>query len=154
MRIVKSETLTASQKEDIVKIWNAEYPVSLSYDSVKGFDDYLSKLTDIHHFFILDNLSVIAWMCVFTRDEERWFAMIINSSHQKKGLGKQLLQTAKKEYNLLNGWVVDKESYLKENGLPYISPLQFYFKNDFEIIKDSRLEMPHLSAVRVRWQKP
>ncbi len=154
MRIVKSDTLTESQKKQIVIIWNAEYPVGLMYSSTQGFNDYLSKLDDLTHYLIEVDQTVIAWMSTFYRDNERWFAMMIDSTYQKQGLGKQLLQALKADHQEGYGWVVDHEEYLKVNGETYHSPLQFYLKNDFKLISDCRLELPQLSAVKISWRRP
>lgn len=92
-------------------------------------------------------------MSVFTRDEEIWFSIIINKNHQKRGIGRMLLNKAKEGYIVLNGWVVDKDSYLKQDGSPYSSPLGFYQKNGFEVLPEIRLSNEKLSAVKIRWTK-
>jgi len=53
----------------------------------------------------------------------------------------------------LNGWVVDGERYIKSNGEKYLSPLEFYKKNDFEILVGERLETEKISAVKIKWKK-
>ncbi len=152
MRISKSDTLTELQKKQIVEIWNAEYPVGLKFSSIQGFEDYLSKINDLNHYLIESDQKVIAWMSTFLREDDRWFAMIINAEYQKQGLGRQLLEAAKADHQELNGWVVDHEDYIKDDGETYLSPMQFYLKNDFEIVSDCRLELPQLSAVKIIWR--
>ena len=152
MRISKSDFLTESQKRQIVEIWNAEYPVGLKYSSIQGFEEYLEKLNDVTHYLIETDQKVVAWLSTFIRESEKWFAMIINSSYQKQGLGGKLLSAAKADYKELNGWVVDQDNYLKENGEPYHSPLSFYLKHDFKLMVDCRLELPQISAVKIYWQ--
>ncbi len=154
MEGVKSITLTSQQKQEIVRIWNSEYPVGLQYADMQGFEQYLSKLSNTSHYLLLaDQGSLAGWLSVFTRDDERWFAMIVDSDFQKMGVGQRLLSLAKKDECILNGWVIDTDSYVKSNGHPYISPLPFYLKNDFELLPDTRLETKVLSAVKVQWKR-
>ena len=60
---------------------------------------------------------------------------------QKRGLGTKLLELLKEKENILNGWVIDHANYIKQNGEPYPSPLEFYIKNDFNVHSDIRLEI-------------
>lgn len=147
------EFLSEIQKEQIVKLWNAEYPLGLAYESMAGFDEYLSKTGNPLHYLIEENYQLIGWMATFERENERWFSIILDSRHQNKGLGRLLLNEAKKEVKALNGWVLDHNSAKKLNGDFYLSPLDFYLKNDFNVIDDIRLETEKISAVKIQWTK-
>ena len=70
-----------------------------------------------------------------------------------KGFGTQLLNLGKEKESVLNGWVIDHDKDKKRNGENYISPLNFYLKNGFEVFPDNRLELEKLSAVKIRWKK-
>lgn len=153
MQIIRMPSLSSSQKKDIVRLWNAEYPAHLNYKDISGFDNYLKGLVKPLHFIISDeNECIQAWLVTFTRDEARWFAMILDSSLQGKGIGSQLLIDAKKDETELNGWVTDHNRDVRADGKPYPSPIGFYLKNGFEVLSDIRLEKGPLSTVKIRWQ--
>lgn len=151
MNILETKSLNPSQKQQILEIWNREYPSSLSYDE-EGFEKYLHKLSDKWHLLALDDQEkVVGWLDCFIRNEERFFSLIVYEKMQGKGLGSQLLNQAKERHRELNGWVVDDSNQLKANGELYKSPLQFYVKNGFEVLPDIRFENEKMKAVRVRW---
>ncbi len=87
------------------------------------------------------------------REGEKWFAIIVDSDFHGQGLGTELLNRAKAKESELNGWVIDQDNDVKQNGDSYLSPLGFYLNNGFEQLKDKRLELQHLSAVLIRWDK-
>lgn len=154
MQVVETKILTQRQKEDILKLWNREYPVDLVYADMSEFEAYLQKLEEAHHYLVVDTeQAVMGWLACFTRDKERWFAMIMDSKIQGRGLGSGLLSLAKKLEKELNGWVIDKPAYKKSSGENYTSPIGFYIKNCFEVIADTRLETNIISAVKIRWRK-
>lgn len=153
MRILSSETLSDTQKVQVVRIWNNEYPVVLAYESLLQFEKYLEKLSDFKHYYTLNDQGyLVSWLSIFNRHGKRWFAMIIDSEYQNQGLGKQLLNQAKQDEPQLYGWVVDHNNYLKKDGQKYSSPLDFYLKNGFSCQVDQRLETSKLSAVRIYWK--
>jgi len=92
-------------------------------------------------------------MFIFDRDEERWFSMLLSSDTQGKGFGSRLIQEAQKTESHLNGWVVDDDQHIKNDGSPYRSPVGFYLKNGFSVKKDVRFTSPQLSAVKIIWSK-
>lgn len=154
MQTSQTHALNSTQKEDIVRLWNVEYPAHLNYSDVSGFDNYLKGLSDPLHFVISDEHGhVHAWLVTFTRDEARWFAMILDSTLQGQGIGSQLLTAAKTVETELNGWATDHNRDIKANGKPYRSPIGFYLKNGFEVLSDTRLEKGLLSTVKIRWQR-
>ena len=55
-----------------------------------------------------------------------------------------MLDELKQVEPILNGWVIDHENYTKLNKEVYHSPSEFYQKYNFEIINETRLEIPIL----------
>ncbi|MCL6265746.1 GNAT family N-acetyltransferase [Flagellimonas sp. 2012CJ39-3] len=97
--------------------------------------------------------KIQAWYFDFTRENEKWFAIILSSKVQGKGLGTKILNMAKQKESILNGWVIDHNKDHKRNGQPYKSPLGFYLKHGFKKIPETRLELDHISAVKIKWKK-
>lgn len=103
---------------------------------------------------LIDKNGIIkGWYFDFDRNNEKWFAMILAAEIHRKGFGTQLLNEAKKKESALSGWVIDKTDYLKQNGNFYKSPIPFYLKNGFHKLPEIRLELTHLSAVKIQWKK-
>jgi GNAT superfamily N-acetyltransferase len=153
MEIVNTDSLTTEQKEQLVKLWNDQYPKALSLAGVQGFDEYLEKLLDKHHLLLLDHGKVLGWLIYFMRDGERCFAMLLDTLLQGKGMGSALLRNAM-EYNAeLVGWVIDTNEHLKNDGSFYKSPVEFYKKVGFETIQDVATVKNGIKGVRVRWQR-
>lgn len=150
----KTNQLSEDQELQIYELWNKEFTAKISYNDISEFEAYLDKLVEQHHILVLDEYeNVLGWFFDFIRDEERWFAIIIDSSLHGKGVGSKILDLAKSSNKVLNAWVTDHNTDLKRNGEPYQSPLQFYIKNDFEVLTDVRIETEILSAVKIRWSK-
>ncbi|MBO6516888.1 MAG: GNAT family N-acetyltransferase [Bacteroidia bacterium] len=148
------EKLTADRREQVLKLWNKEYPQQLSYKEIQDFDAYLSKLDDKQHLLAIMDDYLCGWMMCFTRNTERWFAMIVDRSYQGMTIGTRLMKLAKQKESVLNGWVIDNSTYLRADETPYVSPLSFYLKNGFIALPNTRLELPHLSALKITWKKP
>jgi len=153
MTITEKSTLSPAEKEQVKTMWNGEYPSSLSFNSIADLDIFFNNVQNPKHYCCTEANTLAAWMSIFTRDEEIWFSIIINKNHQKRGIGRMLLNKAKECYSVLNCWVVDEDSYLKQDGTPYSSPLKFYQKNGFEVLSEIRLNTEKLSAVKIRWTK-
>ena len=146
-------TLNQIHKDYIFKIWNNEYPINLSFENLNEAENYLNGLIDAKHFFAVDeNNQMQAWAVIFERDYEKWFAIIIDGNYHNKGLGKKLLDRLKIYSDELNGWVIDHENDVKTNGEVYSSPLDFYLKNNFDKISETRLELDKISAVKIKWK--
>ncbi len=153
MKIDISNNLTADEKEEVVKLWNAEYPARISYSGIGDFEVFLDKQTNFRHFLLKDEHNKIkGWMAVFVRSDEKWFSIIVDSRDQKKGFGTLLLDKVRKSENELNGWVIDGAGNLKLDGSEYLSPIEFYRKNGFEILENERLENEKISAVKIKWK--
>jgi len=154
VKFIKTTTLSKSSKTEILELWNNEFPEKLNFQTLADFDDYLADLNDQSHILMVDDHEHIqGWYFDFIRDNERWFAIILNSKMSGKGFGTQLLNLAKEKEPVLNGWVADHNNDKKRNGETYTSPLPFYLKNGFELLAESRLELEKISAVKIRWIK-
>jgi GNAT superfamily N-acetyltransferase len=154
MKVIQSKELSPDEKLIIMGIWNKEYPVNLNHESLSEFESYLLNLKGRNHRILLDSEDKVkGWCFDFRRDNERWFAMILDSGIQGKGHGTDLLNELKKQNEVLNGWVIDHNNDLKANGDSYLSPLEFYLKNGFEVISNTRLELDEISAVKIKWER-
>ena len=154
MEFVQRSILSASEKLAVFHLWNNEYPEKLAYDSMQEFDAYLSELRDPSHLLLVDSAGKVrGWYFDFIRDQEKWFAIILDAQLQGKGYGSQLLERAKQYEKELNGWVIDHNNDKKRNGEFYQSPLNFYLKNGFRKLKEDRLELNKISAVKIKWVK-
>ena len=154
MKITKTENLSNSQKLSIIRLWNDEYPAQIQHSGIDSFDEYLSIKSEIRHYLLTDkNENLKGWLATFIREDEKWFAILVDSSEQKKGYGTMLLDQMKEFETEINGWVIDRENELKSNGEMYLSPVKFYLKNGFEILFDVRLESETMSAVKIKWVK-
>ncbi|TVZ26112.1 acetyltransferase (GNAT) family protein [Gillisia sp. Hel_I_86] len=152
MILANTAFLNSQEKQAVFKLWNQEYPKSLGYSKLEEFDSYLHGLSELHHVLVKDGFgNIVAWYSGFKREDGIWFAMILNASIQGKGIGTKLLEMAKQSNPLLNGWLIDHTNYLKNDGSIYRSPLKFYLRNDFFVLKQERLELPTISAVKIRW---
>ncbi|WP_372766547.1 GNAT family N-acetyltransferase [Lutibacter sp.] len=154
MKIITTNSLENHQIKVVYELWNAEYPKNLFHNNVSDFKNYLENLTNQWNLLIIDeNGNIKGWYLDFLRADEKWFAMILASEIHGKGFGTRLLNEAKKRASELNGWVIDKPNYLKQNGDCYKSPIPFYQKNGFHVLPEVRLELEHLSAVKITWKK-
>lgn len=154
MRIIKTEVLSLEQKDSLMQLWNNEYPAKLNLKTIEDFELYLNGLSETKHYLLLDDSDEIqGWTFTFLREDESWFAIIVNSNIHGKGIGSLLMNEIKKNNRSLNGWVIDQENEIKHNATFYKSPLQFYSKNDFIIYSEIRIENEKLSAVKINWKR-
>jgi len=154
MKIQETPTLSLSQKEAIYKLWNTEYPEKLSFNTLTDLDNYLATLQNVNYYLLEDDSNEIqGWAMKFIMANEKWFAITVQSKAQRKGNGTLLLDKLKEKETLLNGWVIDDENDIKQNGEKYKSPVSFYLKNGFTIHPDIRLEIPVLSAAKISWHR-
>ena len=153
-KIIRTTKLNEQAKQQVLDLWNNEYPVNLSFNNLTEFDNYLQNLTELKHFLLTINTGLIlGWAITFDRDGEKWFAIILFEKIKGRGYGRKMLDELKKIEPILNGWVIDHNNDKKKNGLTYFSPLKFYAKCGFEIQTDSRLELDKISAVKIKWMK-
>lgn len=143
--------LSHDEKQQIMDLWNREYPAKLAYHNLTAFEKYIDELEKPIHMLVGLNDQVVGWATKFERDQARWFVLILSSSIHRQGIGSLVMDRLKKYESLLYAWVIDHNRDVKVNGKSYISPLNFYLKHGFEIISDERLELPTLSAVKISW---
>ena len=152
MRIKTVKILSNKQKEIITQLWNAEYPEQLNFSGVTGFEEFLKSVSNPTHFLLIDeNESLKGWLMTFTRENERWFSVIVDGKVKQKGFGTQLLNELKRNETEINGWAVEHENYLKNNGENYRSPIGFYKKNGFTILPEVRLEKQNYYCIKIKW---
>lgn len=152
MTIVATYELNTRQKEAIYSLWNAEYPAQLAYADMSGLEHYLLPQQDAKHYFALGaDDEIVGWAFVFTRDEARWFAVIVARRWQGHGVGALLVEALKADEHELNGWVTDHNRYLRTDGQQYISPMAFYKKAGFVEMPEKRLDTGRLQAIAIRW---
>lgn len=153
MKIISKEILSEEEKKVLRELWNEEYPARLNCKTMQDFELYLNGLLNTKHYLLLDDENKInGWAYTFLRENEDWFGLILNHKFQGKGNGSLLINLIKSKNNSLNGWVSDGENDVKQNGLFYKSPMQFYFKNGFTIIPEIRIVNEKLSAVKINWK--
>lgn len=153
-KIIQTNALNEQAKQQVLDLWNNEFPVNISYNSLEEFDNYLQKLSKLKHYLLISaNDMILGWALTFERDNEKWFAIILSEKIQRKGFGCKILNELKQSEPILNAWVIDHQNDKKKNGLTYISPLKFYEKCGFEILSDVRLELDKISAVKIKWSK-
>ena len=98
MNITLQKFLTEQQTKSVYQLWNAEYPLRLKYDHIDEFTAYLDKLENKNHFLLNDEDGKLqGWCATFVRDNEKWFAIILNSSIQGKNFGTLMLNELKKQ---------------------------------------------------------
>jgi len=153
MRIVQKEVLSLEEKEVLRELWNNEYPLRLHLKTLEDFESYLNGIVNTKHYLLFDDSNKInGWAFTFLREDENWFAIILDSKIQGKGNGSLLINELKKNNTVLNGWVTDHENEVKRNNEVYKSPMSFYLKNDFTILTETRLENEKMSAVKINWK--
>ena len=154
MKIIQSTILSLKQKQALFELWNSEYPERICYKEITKFESYLEGLSNPKHFFLINDVNkILGWAFTFNRDEDNWFAIILNSKIHKQGFGSVLLNKLKENNSVLNGWATDHLNDIKKNKEPYISPIEFYTKNGFFFYFEIRIENENLSAVKIRWEK-
>ncbi len=145
------ELLADEVKPLLLQLWNAEYPAQLAYNSIADLQSYLNGLQEsLHYLLYAADGTIAGWAFTFLREGGRWFGIIIAGKWQGRGIGRRLMMRLKSDNTELYGWVTDHDRYSKPDGTPYKSPIDFYKKADFKVC-DERLNMPHLSAVKIVW---
>jgi hypothetical protein len=153
MIIEEKNELCENDKRNVMDLWNKEYPASLYYHTLSDFDKYLTELKHQKHFLVKNDGHLLGWAFKFTRENENWFAIIVDTAHHKNGIGKNLTSILKRNIGSLSGWVIDNDKMLKITQQPYLSPLNFYIKNGFQILPDKRLKNEKISAVKIQWNR-
>jgi len=153
MRIVQKEVLSLKEKVFLMQLWNTEYPEKLNYKTNHDFDLYLNGLSNAKHYLLIEENEIKGWAFAFLREDENWFAIIVDNQIQGTGKGSLLIEELKMNNYILNGWVVDHENDVKQNKEQYKSPLLFYIKNGFSVCEEIRIENEKISAVKINWTR-
>lgn len=151
MTINKKKQLTQEEKEKIREIWNNEYPVSITHPTLESFENYLSSLQKTIHYLVFENEHICGWGITFDRENERWFALIVNRKFQGQGVGSELLKQMKEQEPILNGWVVIQNDSPRLDGTNYPLPLDFYLKNGFQKTEQI-LESEIFKTLKITWK--
>lgn len=152
---IQIESLNAEQKIDLFEIWNNEYPVKLVYNSFSDFEHYLHQI-NLNRIYLLMNedKQIAGWAYTFLIDQEVWFSILIERAQQEKGHGTAMLRILKELEPSLTRWVIDHDMEHRKDGTRYHSPMRYYLKKGFDVIRDQRLEIGLISAVKIKWVKP
>ncbi|WP_228515125.1 GNAT family N-acetyltransferase [Flavobacterium sp. MR2016-29] len=154
MKIVEKEILSKEEKEFLRQLWNDEYPARLHLKTSEDFELYFNGISSTKHYLLFDDSNkIIGWTFTFLREDEDWFAIILNSKIQGKGNGSLLINEIKNKNTNLNGWVIDHENEVKQNNEFYKSPMPFYLKNGFTVLTEIRIENEKMSAVKINWRR-
>ncbi|MEM7162223.1 MAG: GNAT family N-acetyltransferase [Bacteroidota bacterium] len=154
MKFLIDSSLSTAEKNELIELWNKEYPIELMYSSTEAFDDYLSALPNLAHILLIDEQNKIrGWYFDFEREGEKWFGLILDTKVQNKGLGTRFLKLAQQKEKALNAWVIQDDKYQKLDGDNYRSPLNFYLENGFKMIPENKLEGGKIAAVKIKWTK-
>lgn len=66
MKITTTHQISQVQKEQILQLWNHEYPEKLAYKNMADFESYLEKLNEVKHFLLANNDEKIqGWAITF-----------------------------------------------------------------------------------------
>lgn len=153
MKVVYQNSFSEKEKETLWQLRNNEYPSQLGHGTFQEFDVYINSISEMYNYLLVDSKNDIqGWAYTFLRDDEIWFAIMLNYQIQGKGYGKILLEEIKKDNQNLNGWVIDHEKDIKRNNEKYKSPLEFYILNGFAVLNNIRLDNEMISAVKINWR--
>jgi hypothetical protein len=148
MQIINTKILTLQQEEQIDKLWNEEYPIKLA----NRFKLLLEGVQNYNHYILEDEQQNLrAWAVDFEKENEIRFSIIVRSDQKGKGLGSSLVEKLKLENEEFFGWVIDHDNDIKSNGKNYKTPMPFYLKHGFSMLKDFRIESEIISAVKIKW---
>lgn len=153
MKVVQQNSFSEKEKETLWQLRNDEYPIQFGHETLHEFQTYFSTISEMENYLLIDSKNEIqGWAYTFFRDNEIWFAIMLNYQFQGKGYGRVLLEALKNNNEDLNGWVIDHEKDFKRNKENYKSPLEFYVSNGFSVLNDIRLENEKISAVKINWK--
>jgi GNAT superfamily N-acetyltransferase len=149
MNIILTKRLSASQFSQINQLWNDEYPLKLK----DRFPLLLEGVTNFTHYIIEDDFVVQAWAVAFEKDSELRFSIIVSVAQQGAGFGTALVDALKADFAVLFGWVIDHNEDIKSNGTFYLTPMPFYLKQGFTLLKDIRIDTEMIRAVKIQWSR-
>lgn len=153
MKIEIIKDLSNSDLSQIYNIWNSVYPTQAVFMTENDFRVYLDKTSDKTHFIFRNNaLTIDGWLMTFTRDDNRYFVLLVSENNQGKGIGTTLIKEMKKIEGRVAGWIVELDTYLKLDGSLYHSPISFYKKLGFSITKE-KSDSNGFSTIKIIWQR-
>jgi len=148
-----SSSLSEEELNQVYRLWNDAYPSALHHENVSALEAYLAKLKNIQHCLAMNaHDDVIGWVATFTRNEARWFVVIVSPKNQRSGVGQGLMRWAMDREDTLFGWMIDHNEMKMLDGSAYVSPKQFYLKLGFRILEE-RLRTEQIDAVKIAWNK-
>ncbi|MBG7612842.1 hypothetical protein IU405_11350 [Polaribacter sp. BAL334] len=59
LKIIKTTELNEQAKQQVLELWNNEYPEKLSYNSLIEFDYYLQNLNNLSHYLLTGIIDII-----------------------------------------------------------------------------------------------
>jgi len=147
-KILKIKVLNPFQLEQIDQAWNDEYPLKLT----KRFGILLDG-TDNHLYYLMEDLDnkVVAWGVMFEKEAEKRFSIIVFNKFKGFGYGRRIIDEFRKDHSTFYGWVIDHDNDVKSNGEKYISPMPFYLKLGFKVLRDQRIDTEIISAVKISY---
>jgi len=107
LSIIHVSELSDIMKTQVIHLWNKEYPTVVLFSDEKAFDKYTLQLSQLEYLLLVKDDVLIGWLSLFVRDNEQFFAIIVDSDHQQNGYGKLLTDEAKSKRSILHGWVVN-----------------------------------------------
>lgn len=151
------EQLTEEQKSAVVKLWNHEYPIDFTLDGTTALDASIGHLVGQEHIVLTNSVKeLVGWMIIFDftlkEQDNRWFILLVDRCHQRQGLGTQLLNSAKRRNDNLNGWIAFEEGLLRSDNLMYPLPTAFYEKQDFIVHQDVKWEARPFETAMISWK--
>lgn len=152
MKTVRQKSLSASDWQRVLAMWNVLYPVHVAKESAAKIHDNCDPASCVHYCMYGQNGQLNAWLAVFDRANTRWFSILVDENAQGQGLGKALIAFAKTYEPVLSGWVVNTDAYLRANGEAYHSPLAFYEKLGFSVVPHPYDPKPMTEVVCVEWR--
>lgn len=60
LKIIQTTELNEQAKNQVLDLWNSEYPEKLTYNSLTDFDNYLQNLNNLKHFLLTSDKGLIA----------------------------------------------------------------------------------------------
>ncbi len=145
--------LSPKEVRELFDLWHAEYPTVVHYADLASFEKYLTTLENLQHRFYKKDGQIIGWYLSFVREGNPWFGMIIDRNWQGKGLGSKFIRKVQEEQDEMHGWAVPVNHYMKSDGEPYKSPLDFYRKNGFTIYEEDMLLVKEFERVKIIWKR-
>jgi GNAT superfamily N-acetyltransferase len=149
-KILISEDLLLSEKKQIFKLWNSEFPICIGFKELAELENYFKSIEVIRHHKLVEKNKIIAWAVTFRREDKINFSIIVNRQHQGQGHGKKLIQRLQELNNELNGWIIIDESYLRKDESIYPIKLNFYQKMGF-ILTGKEWETKKIKTTQINW---